>query len=124
MENQERYEALKEIQRSSSELYQVFLDMAVLVEAQGKKINDIGENVASAGAYVSRRTKELLIQAKEMKKRRNWACWIGAVFLVLFLVCLISILTGKLGNQNLVLLGFCFYVALLLLSFGFPITHL
>ena len=64
MENQERYEALKEIQRSSSELYQVFLDMAVLVEAQGKKINDIGENVASAGAYVSRRTKELLIQAK------------------------------------------------------------
>ncbi|XP_057493339.1 syntaxin-112-like [Actinidia eriantha] len=92
MENQERHEALKEIQRSLTELHQVFLDMAVLVDTQGEKINDIEENVARAGAYVSGGTKEL-IQAKEMKKRRNWSYWIGVVLLVLFLVCFIYILT-------------------------------
>ncbi|PSS29439.1 Syntaxin-112 like [Actinidia chinensis var. chinensis] len=92
MENQERHEALKEIQRSLTELHQVFLDMAVLVDTQGEQINDIEENVARAGAYVSGGTKEL-IQAKEMKKRRNWSYWIGVVLLLLFLVCFIYILT-------------------------------
>ncbi|CAL5329066.1 hypothetical protein CsSME_00009371 [Camellia sinensis var. sinensis] len=92
MENQERHEALKDIQRSLTELHQVFLDMAVLVETQGEKINDIEENVASAGVYISEGTKEL-IEAKKMKKRKNWACWIGIVILVFLLICLISILT-------------------------------
>lgn len=92
MENQERHEALKEIQRSLTELHQVFLDMAVLVETQGEKINDIQENVVSAGAYVSGGTKEL-VQAKEMKKRRDWVCWVGIVVLLVLLVCLIAILT-------------------------------
>lgn len=92
MENQERHEALKDIQRSLTELHQVFLDMAVLVETQGEKINDIEENVASAGVYISEGTKEL-IEAKMMKKRKNWACWIGIVILVFLLICLISILT-------------------------------
>lgn len=91
MENQERHEALKEIQRSLTELHQVFLDMAVLVETQGEKINDIQDNVVSAGAYVSGGTKEL-VQAKEMKKRRDWVCWVGIVVLLVLLVCLIAIL--------------------------------
>ncbi|KAE9447302.1 hypothetical protein C3L33_20818, partial [Rhododendron williamsianum] len=87
-----RHEVLKEIQRSLTELHQVFLDMAVLVETQGEKINDIQENVVSAAAYVSGGTKEL-VQAKEMKKRRDWVCWVGIVVLLVLLVCLIAILT-------------------------------
>ncbi|KAI8025485.1 Syntaxin-112 [Camellia lanceoleosa] len=92
MENQERHEALKDIQRSLTELHQVFLDMAVLVETQGEKINDIEENVAKRGVYISEGTKEL-IEAKKMKKRKNWACWIGIVILVFLLICLVSIMT-------------------------------
>lgn len=92
LENQERHEALKDIQRSLTELHQVFLDMAVLVETQGEKINDIGENVMDARAYISGGTKEL-IQAKKIKKRRDWIFWVGIVVLVLLLVCLIGILT-------------------------------
>uniref|UniRef100_A0A5B7BKZ6 t-SNARE coiled-coil homology domain-containing protein n=1 Tax=Davidia involucrata TaxID=16924 RepID=A0A5B7BKZ6_DAVIN len=91
MENQERHEALSEIQRSLTELHQVFLDMAVLVETQGEQINNIEQNVANAGAYISGATKELG-EAKKMKKRRNWTCWIGIVMLVLLLIFLISIL--------------------------------
>lgn len=91
VENQERLEAVKEIQRSLIELHGVFLDMAVLVETQGEQINDIEMNVANAGAYVNGGTKELDC-ANQLKKKRNWACWIGAVLLLVLLICLLSIL--------------------------------
>lgn len=92
MENQERDEALKDIKRSLTELHQVFLDMAVLVEAQGEQINDIEKNVADAGVYISGGTNELLY-AKQMKKKRgNWVCWIVAFVLLVLLVCFISII--------------------------------
>jgi syntaxin 1B/2/3 len=92
MENKERHEALKEIQRSLTELHQVFLDMAVLVETQGEQINDIEENVARAGADINGGTNRLL-HAKQMKKRK-WAYWMGALVLVLLFLCLISILAS------------------------------
>ena len=38
------------IQRSLNNLRQVFLDIAVLVETQGEKIDDIERNVANAGS--------------------------------------------------------------------------
>jgi syntaxin 1B/2/3 len=92
MENKERHEALKEIQRSLTELHQVFLDMAVLVETQGEQINDIEENVARAGADINGGTNRLL-HAKQMKKRK-WAYWMGALVLVLLFLCFISILAS------------------------------
>lgn len=93
MENQERHEALKEIQRSLTELHQLFLDMAVLVEKQGDEINNIEENVACAGTYINGGTNGLYY-AKQMKKnRRNWSCWIGLLLLVL-LVILVSTLAS------------------------------
>ncbi|CAL9021942.1 unnamed protein product [Prunus brigantina] len=46
MENQERHEALKDLQRSLTELHQVFLDMAVMVVKQGEQMDDIEQNVA------------------------------------------------------------------------------
>lgn len=90
LENKERHEVLKEIQRSLKELHQVFLDMAVLVETQGDQMNDIEQNVARAEAYINGGTKGL-VDAEQMKKRRaKWAFWFGALVLVLLLVCLIS----------------------------------
>ncbi|KAJ9704774.1 hypothetical protein PVL29_003021 [Vitis rotundifolia] len=89
MENQERHEALKEIQRSLTELHQVFLDMAVLVERQGEEINDIEQNVAQAGDYISEGTKKL-DSAKQLKKRSmKWTYCVGALIFVLILICLI-----------------------------------
>ncbi|CAN6680356.1 unnamed protein product [Malus baccata var. baccata] len=49
MGNKVRHEAVIDIQRSLTKLHQVFLDMAVLVEAQGEDIENIEENVANAG---------------------------------------------------------------------------
>lgn len=93
-ENKERHDALKELQRSLTELHQVFLDMAVLVETQGEKINDIEENVARGGEYINGGTNGLFY-AKQMKKsRQKWGYWIGALVLLLLLACLFSIIAS------------------------------
>lgn len=91
VENQDRHEAVKEIQKSLVELHQVFLDMAVMVETQGDQMNNIEQNVVNAGRYVNGGTKEL-DRANRMKRTRTWACWIGALVLVFLLICLIAIL--------------------------------
>ncbi|QHO05018.1 hypothetical protein HN51_060389 [Arachis hypogaea] len=39
-EIQERHDSLIDIERSPNELHQLFLDMAVLVQSQGKQLND------------------------------------------------------------------------------------
>ncbi|KAI3903166.1 hypothetical protein MKW98_031820 [Papaver atlanticum] len=46
LENRERKKAVKGIQRSLMELHQVFFDMAVLVDGQGKQMDNIVMNVA------------------------------------------------------------------------------
>ncbi|KAF9610457.1 hypothetical protein IFM89_022421 [Coptis chinensis] len=47
------FEAVKEIQRSLTELQQVFLDMAKsLVDGQGEQMDDIELNVANARVYI------------------------------------------------------------------------
>ncbi|KAL3515157.1 hypothetical protein ACH5RR_022059 [Cinchona calisaya] len=91
MENQERHDAVKEIQKSLTELHQVFLDMALMIDTQGDQMNDIEQNVANAKAYISGGTEDLN-QAKKMKKRSTLACWIGVVLLVFIFVCLMAIL--------------------------------
>ena len=46
-EVQERHEAVKELEKSLMELHQVFLDMAVLVEAQGEMLDNIEQQVGN-----------------------------------------------------------------------------
>ena len=41
----ERHEAVKELEKSLMELHQIFLDMAVLVEAQGEMLDNIEQQV-------------------------------------------------------------------------------
>lgn len=45
-EIQERHEAVKELEKSLMELHQIFLDMAVLVEAQGAMLDNIENQVS------------------------------------------------------------------------------
>ncbi|XWS62776.1 hypothetical protein CRYUN_Cryun06bG0039800 [Craigia yunnanensis] len=90
LENSERQEALKEIQRSLTELHYLFLDMAVLVETQGENINDIENNVAQGAIHINGGTNGLFY-AKQMNNTRNWACWIAALVLLLVLVWIICL---------------------------------
>nr|QCQ83135.1 putative syntaxin 112 [Ambrosia artemisiifolia] len=95
MENQERHEAVKDLQRSLNKLHQVFLDMAVMVEGQGQKLDDIEDNVAKAGSFVSGGT-DSLVYAKQMKdkQRKSWVCLVWAVVIIIILVCCIAMLSS------------------------------
>ncbi|VFQ75456.1 unnamed protein product [Cuscuta campestris] len=93
-ESRERHEGVMEIQRSLDKLHQVFLDLAVMVEAQGAQIDNIECNVANAGSFISGGTHNLFY-AKQMKRRgKKWVCWVFSVLVIVLLVCLISLLTS------------------------------
>ncbi|KAH7522781.1 hypothetical protein FEM48_Zijuj07G0174800 [Ziziphus jujuba var. spinosa] len=54
---QDRHDAAKEIEKSLLKLHQVFLDMAVMVEAQGEQMDDIEHHVLNSSYYVKDGTK-------------------------------------------------------------------
>ncbi|KAM1047851.1 hypothetical protein ACFX1X_027389 [Malus domestica] len=88
--NKVRHEAVMDIQRSLTKLHQVFLDMAVLVEAQGEDIENIEDNVANASYFISGGTNSLHYASQMRKKNKKWVYWVWAVGLIILLVCIIS----------------------------------
>ncbi|XP_054823924.1 syntaxin-112 [Prosopis cineraria] len=92
-ETQVRHQAVMDIQRSLDKLHQVFLDMAIIVETQGEKVDNIEDNVANARSFVHGGTNNLYY-ANQMKKNQKWAWWVCAVGLIILLVCLIALLAS------------------------------
>ncbi|XP_020592835.1 syntaxin-related protein KNOLLE [Phalaenopsis equestris] len=93
-EIQDRHDAAKEVEKSLLELHQVFLDMAVIVEAQGEKMDDIEHHVSSAAHYVSGGTKELNSAKIYQRRSRKWFCIAVILLLVLVLLVVIPIVTS------------------------------
>ncbi|XP_061351255.1 syntaxin-related protein KNOLLE [Gastrolobium bilobum] len=94
VEIQDRYDAAKEVEKSLLELHQVFLDMAVMVEAQGEKMDDIEHHVLHASHYVKDGTKNLQTAKKYQKSNRKWMCIGIILLLILILVIVIPIATS------------------------------
>ncbi|KAE8694022.1 Tubby-like F-box protein 2 [Hibiscus syriacus] len=88
--NKERHEAVMDIRRSLERLHLVFLDMAVLVEAQGEKMDDIEENLANAADFISGGTNQLYYANQTKKKKTACLYWVCGVVLIILLVCIIS----------------------------------
>ncbi|GLT29331.1 hypothetical protein SLA2020_042050 [Shorea laevis] len=94
VEIQDRHDTAKEIEKSLLELHQVFLDMSVMVEAQGEQMDDIEHHVMNASHYVNDGTKELRTAKKYQRSSRKWFC-IGVILLLLIvLVIIIPIATS------------------------------
>lgn len=51
-EIEERGEAVRELEKSLLDLHQIFLDMAVLVEAQGEMLDNIEAQVSHSPAHM------------------------------------------------------------------------
>jgi syntaxin 1B/2/3 len=94
MGTQVRHEAVMDIQRSLNKLHQVFLDMAILVETQGEKIDNIEDNVANAGNYIHGGTNSLYYASQMKKRNRKWIYWVLAVLLIVLLVCIIAMFSS------------------------------
>lgn len=94
VEIQDRHDAAKEIEKSLLELHQIFLDMAVMVEAQGEKMDDIEHHVMNAAQYVNDGTKNLKTAKDYQKSSRKWMCIAIIILLILILVVIIPIATS------------------------------
>ena len=76
-EIQERHDAVKELERSLLDLHQIFLDMAVLVEAQGEMLDNIGAQARAATPWQGADTGFLpvhLVFARRRARTYGFVC--------------------------------------------------
>lgn len=93
-EIRERHDAAMEIERNLLDLHQIFLDMSVLVEAQGEQLDDIEHHVTHASSFVSRGTQQLQTAKTHQRNTRKWTCIGIIVLLVIILVIVVPIATS------------------------------
>ncbi|CAN4103462.1 unnamed protein product [Withania somnifera] len=86
-EIQERHDAVKEIERKLLDLHQIYLDMAVLVEAQGDLLDNIETQVRCAVDHVNLGTDALQTAKSLQKKSRK--CMMIAIILLLIIAAII-----------------------------------
>ncbi|GLJ46544.1 hypothetical protein SUGI_0980860 [Cryptomeria japonica] len=70
-EIRERHDAAMELERNLLDLHQIFLDMAVLVEAQGEQLNDIEHHVTNAASFVNHGAQQLQVAKKHQRSSRK-----------------------------------------------------
>lgn len=92
-EIQERHEGVKEMERNLKELHQVFLDMAVLVQAQGQQLDDIESQLNRASSFVHTGAQQLQVARTHQKSSRKWTCI--AIIILLVIVLFIVLFTVK-----------------------------
>ncbi|MBA0830196.1 hypothetical protein Goarm_014740, partial [Gossypium armourianum] len=97
-EIQERHDAVKDLERHLKELHQVFLDMAVLVEAQGEQLDDIESQVNRANSFVRGGTERLQRGRTYQKNTRKWICY--AIILLLSIIFFVVIFTVRPWENN------------------------
>lgn len=90
-EIQERHDGVKEIEKHLQELHTIFMDMSVLVDAQGHMINDIEANVNRAVSFTREGTK-YLGDARRFQLSRRKCTFISVLLLAIVVLALILVL--------------------------------
>ncbi|XP_019457497.1 PREDICTED: syntaxin-132-like, partial [Lupinus angustifolius] len=91
-EIQERHDAVKEIEKKLLDLHQIYLDMAVLVDAQGEILDNIESQVNNAVDHVQRGTSALQSAKKLQKNSRKWMCIAIIILLIIVAVIVVGVL--------------------------------
>ena len=84
---------MKAMERNLNELHQVFLDMAVLVQAQGEQIDNIESHVDRASSFVQHGNQQLQKARFLQKNTRKWTCYGILILLIIIGIILASKLT-------------------------------
>jgi syntaxin 1B/2/3 len=92
-EIQERHDGVKEMEKNLKELHQVFLDMAILGQAQGEQLDDITLHVKRGNSFVRGGTQQLQAARESQKKTLKWLCF--ASILMLVIIVLMALFTIK-----------------------------
>lgn len=92
-EIQERHDAVKEIEKKLLDLHQIYLDMAVLVDAQGEILDNIESQVINTTDHV-RLGNNALHTAKSLQKKSR-KCMMIAIILLLVIAIIIILSVVK-----------------------------
>ncbi|KAK3029816.1 hypothetical protein RJ639_038004 [Escallonia herrerae] len=97
-EIQERHDAVREVERKLLELQQIFLDMAVLVDAQGDMLDNIETHVSNAVDHVQSGNNALQKAKTLQRNSRKWMCIAILILLIIVVVVVVGVL--KPWNSN------------------------
>ncbi|CAH8386188.1 unnamed protein product [Eruca vesicaria subsp. sativa] len=90
-EIQERHDAVRDLEKKLLDLQQVFLDMAVLVDAQGEMLDNIENMVSSAIDHVQSGNNQLTMALKKQKSSRKWMCIAILILLIIIIITVVSV---------------------------------
>lgn len=87
----ERHDAVREVERKLLDLQQIFLDMAVLVDAQGEMLDNIESQVSTAVDHVQQGNNALQKAKKLQKNSRKWMCIAIIILLVIVAIIIVAV---------------------------------
>ncbi|CAK7341457.1 unnamed protein product [Dovyalis caffra] len=91
-EIQERHDAVRELERKLLELQQIFLDMAVLVDAQGDLLDNIESQVSNAVDHVQSGNVALQKAKKLQRNSRKWMCIAIIILLIIVVIIVVAVI--------------------------------
>ncbi|KAJ9131892.1 hypothetical protein P3X46_034795 [Hevea brasiliensis] len=91
-EIQERHDAVRDLERKLLDLQQVFLDMAVLVDAQGEMLDNIESQVSSAVDHVQSGNTALQRAKTLQKSSRKWMCIAIIILLIIVVIIVVAVI--------------------------------
>eukprot|EP00033_Pygsuia_biforma_P000151 GCRY01000195.1.p1 GENE.GCRY01000195.1~~GCRY01000195.1.p1 ORF type:complete len:307 (-),score=82.69 GCRY01000195.1:756-1676(-) len=97
-EIQERHREILRLEQSINELHQLFVDMAILVDAQGNLIDHIEMNISKSVAFTEKGVEEMKKAVKHQKKARKKMCFLIIILLVVAGIALFSIIAAQSKN--------------------------
>ncbi|KAJ0079925.1 hypothetical protein Patl1_22907 [Pistacia atlantica] len=99
-EIQERHDAVRDLERKLLELQQIFLDMAVLVDAQGDMIDNIESQVSSAVDHVQSGNTALQKAKKLQKSSRKWMCIAIIILLIIVAIIVVAVIKPWVNHKG------------------------
>ncbi|KAK9051961.1 hypothetical protein SSX86_028589 [Deinandra increscens subsp. villosa] len=91
-EIQERHDAVREIEKKLLDLHQIYLDMAVLVEAQGDLLDNIESQVTNTVDHVQSGTSALQTAKKLQIKSRKCMCFATILLLIIIAIVVLAVI--------------------------------
>jgi len=96
---EDRHLDILKLERQVLEVYELFKDLATLVDIQQESLDIIENRVAKAKAYVEKGEKELIKAEKHQIGARKKTCCLLIMLLIILIVILAPILATQLGKK-------------------------
>ncbi|CAH8319653.1 unnamed protein product [Eruca vesicaria subsp. sativa] len=91
-EIQERHDAVRDLEKKLLDLQQIFMDMAVLVDAQGEMLDNIESQVSNLVDHVQSGNTALQRAKSLQKSSRKWMCIAIIILLIVVAVIVVGVL--------------------------------